>query len=188
VVAAEVRTQEDAKKLADELSGNAPGKAGSNPVCNLFRQAEIAKYLGVDIGPAENRNVPNGIGCSWTTKDYESWVGISMYGVALPGLPKRAMSLPAFGAKGYVLRHVDSWETGPDDGNQGIVVQVYGETATEVAATSILQERSSAEGTNKLLMVLHKGHETISASYSGVVRQECCWHETEMAWKDDARC
>ena len=36
VVAAEVRTQEDAKKLADELSDNAPGKAASNLVCNLF--------------------------------------------------------------------------------------------------------------------------------------------------------
>jgi len=35
---------------------------------------------------------------------------------------------------------VDSWETGADDGNQGIVAQVYGETATEAAATSILQE------------------------------------------------
>jgi hypothetical protein len=140
VVTAEVRTQEDAKKLADELSGNAPGKAASNPVCNLFQQAEIAKYLGVGIGPAENRNVPNGIGCSWTTKDYESWVGISTYSVALPGLPKGARPLPAFGAKGYVLRHVDSWETGADDGIQGIVVQVYGETASEAAATSILQE------------------------------------------------
>jgi hypothetical protein len=139
-VAAEVRTQEDARKLADELSGNAPGKAASNPVCNLFPQAEIAKYLGVSIGPAENRNVPGGIGCSWTTKDYESWVGISTYSVALPGLPKGARPLPGFGAKGYVLRHVDSWETGADDGNQGIVVQVYGETATETAATSILQE------------------------------------------------
>ena len=139
-VAAEVHTQEDAKKLANELSGNVPGRAASNPVCNLFRQAEIAKYLGVAIGAGENRNVPNGIGCSWTTKDYESWVGISTYNVALPGLPKGARPLSTVGANGYVLRHVDSWETGADDGNQGIVAQVYGETATEAAATSILQE------------------------------------------------
>ncbi len=67
---------------ADELSGNAPGKAASNPVCNLFQQAEIAKYLGVATGAAENRNVPNGIGCFWATKDYESWVAISTYSVA----------------------------------------------------------------------------------------------------------
>lgn len=139
-VAAEVRTQEDAKKLADELSGNALGKAANNPVCNLFHQAEIAKYLGVGIGPAENRNVLNGIGCSWTTKDYESWVGISTYSVVLPGWPKGARPLSGVGTNGYLLRHVDSWETGADDGNQGIVVQVYGETATETAATSILQE------------------------------------------------
>jgi hypothetical protein len=138
--AADVQTQADAKKLADQLSGNAPGKAANNPVCNLFRQAEIAKYLSVPIGPPQNQNVPNGVGCSWRTKDYESWVAISTYKVALPGSPKGAKPLGGVGAKGYVLRHVDSWETGADDGNQGIVVQVYGQTATEAAATSILRE------------------------------------------------
>ena len=71
---------------------------------------------------------------------------------------------------------------------QGIVVQVYGETATRQPLRRSCRKRSSVEGTNKLFMVLHKGHETISGSYPGMVRQESCWHETEMAWKDDARC
>ncbi len=139
-VAAQTRAQEDAKRLADQLTGNAPGKAATNPVCNLFRQAEVAKYLSVAIEPAENHNVLDGVGCTWRTKDYESWVGISTYNKVLPGWPKGAKLLTGVGAKGYVLRHVDSWETGADDGKEGIVVQVYGTTATEASATSILQE------------------------------------------------
>ena len=139
-VAAQTPAQKDAKKLADELTGNTPGKAASNPVCNLFGQAEISKYLGVAIGPGEHQNAPDGIACSWRTKDYESWVAITTYNRVLPGWPKGARPLPGVGAKGYVIRHADIWEAGADDGKHGIVVQLLGDTATEAAATSILQE------------------------------------------------
>jgi hypothetical protein len=110
---AHVGAQDDARKLKEQLTGEARLKSADNPVCKLFSQAEITRYLGgVKIEPAETTAA--GYGCSWHTRDYEALLTVAIVGVrdsVAPTLAKGYKTLPGVGAKGYTVRNSDGWES-----------------------------------------------------------------------------
>lgn len=66
----------DAKKLKDQLTGDAKGAASTNPQCKLFTQAEISTYAGSPLGLRENAG--GGTGCMWSDKNYDSSAMVSL--------------------------------------------------------------------------------------------------------------
>jgi hypothetical protein len=131
----------DAKKLKDQLTGDAAAKAASNPQCKLFTQVEIARYVGEPVQPGEN--AAGGSACQWSSKDGEADAMVqvvpSSYLVP-PKLAKGFKAVPGLGAKGYVVPEMGGWAAGAVDGEVGVVVSVSGKNAKEDAAVALLQE------------------------------------------------
>jgi hypothetical protein len=130
----------DAKKLADQLSGNAKAPASSNPQCKLFGEAEMAAMLGMPVGPGEN--VAGGAGCSWHDKAFEALAIVTV--VPSKDFPeftkaKGFKRLPNLGKRAWIAPD-DGWTAGTVEGDVGIVVVLSGEKASEAAAIALLQE------------------------------------------------
>jgi hypothetical protein len=130
----------DAKKLKDQLSGDAKISASNNPQCKLFTQREIETFLGAAVGPGEN--AAGGSGCSWVDKSYEAQAIVTVVPESYfpePKLVKGFKRLPAIGKRAWVAPD-DGWSAGTVEGGFGIVVGLSGKKATEGAVIALLQE------------------------------------------------
>lgn len=129
----------DPKKLKDQITGDASGKAGSNPLCKLFTPTEIAAYVGAQVGPGENAVG----GCNWHNKNYSAFGTVSVVPknyFPLPTEVKGFKRLPNIGSKGYVEPDSTSWGAAAIVEDVAVVVLVSGKTATEAAAVALLEE------------------------------------------------
>ena len=132
--------QLDPKKLKDQLTGDVKGSASSNPQCKLFTQAEIASYVGAQVGPGEN--AAGGAGCNWHDKNYQASAIVSVVPsnyLPEPTLVKGFKRLPNVGSKGWVAPD-SGWSAGAIVQDVAIVVVISGKTATEASAVALLQE------------------------------------------------
>lgn len=130
----------DPKKLKDQLTGDAKGQASANLQCKLFTQAEIADYVGAQVGPGENS--AGGAGCYWHDKTYGASATV---GVVPPNYfpepteVKGFKRLPSVGSKGWVAPD-SGWSAGAIVQDAAVVVGVSGKKATEASAVALLQE------------------------------------------------
>jgi hypothetical protein len=130
----------DAKKLKDQLTGDAKNTAANNPQCKLFSQAEIAAYLGAAVGSGQN--AAGGLGCNWSDKDHASFATVSVVPPNYfpePSMVKGFKRLPHVGPKAWVAPD-SGWSAATLAGDAAIVVVLYGKSATEAAAVALLQE------------------------------------------------
>jgi hypothetical protein len=131
---------QDAKKLKDQLNGDAKGQASANPQCKLFTLAEIATYVGAPVGPGEN--AAGGAGCNWHDKTYGASATVSVVPPNYfpePTEVKGFKRLPEVGRKGWVAPD-SGWSAGAVVQEAAIVVVVSGKKATEASAVALLQE------------------------------------------------
>ena len=132
--------QTDPKKLKDQLTGDAKGSPAGNPQCRLFTPAEIAAYVGAQVGPGEN--AAGGAGCNWHDKGYAASASVTVVPpdyLPQPTLVKGFKRLPDVGSKGWVAPD-SGWSAGAVVKDVAIVVVVSGKAATEASAVSLLQE------------------------------------------------
>jgi len=130
----------DPKKLKDQLTGDAKGQPSANPQCKLFTQAEIAAYVGAQVGPGEN--AAGGAGCNWHDKTYEAFATVSVVPPNYfpePTEVKGFKRLPGVGSNGWVAPD-SGWSAGAVLQDAAIVVVVSGKKATEASAVALLQE------------------------------------------------
>lgn len=132
--------QPDAKKLKDQLTGDAKAAASSNPQCRLFTVAEISSYAGASLGRGENAG--GGNGCMWSDKDDEASAMVSVVPAQYfpePKLVKGFKRLPAVGTRGWVAPD-SGWSAGALVLDEAVVVEISGKKATEASAIALLQE------------------------------------------------
>ncbi len=130
----------DPKLLKDQLTGDAKGKASTNPQCKLFTQVEIAAYVGAQVGSGEN--AAGGLGCYWHDKAYGASATVSVVPPNYfpePTEVKGFKRLPNVGSKGWVAPD-SGWSAGAVVGDAAIVVGVSGKMASEASAVALLQE------------------------------------------------
>lgn len=130
----------DAKKLKDQLTGDAKGTAAANPQCKLFSPAEISAYLGKTVGPGEN--AAGGAGCSWSDKDYEVQAIFTVVGPSYFPEPSRAKGfkrLQGIGKKAWVAPD-SGWSAGALFDDAAVVVSLDSKKADEAAVVAFLQE------------------------------------------------
>jgi len=132
--------QTESKQLKDQLTGDAKGQASANPQCRLFTPAEIATFVGVQVGPGEN--AAGGAGCSWFDKDDEASAMVTVVPPSYfpqPTLVKGFRRLPDVGSKGWVAPD-QGWSAGALVQDVAVVVVISGKAATEASAVRLLQE------------------------------------------------
>lgn len=130
----------DPKKLKDQLTGDAKGQPSGNPQCKLFTQAEIAAYVGAQVGPGEN--AAGGAGCNWHDRDYGASATVSVVPPNYfpePTEVKGFKRLPGVGSKGWVAPD-SGWSAGAVVKDAAVVVIVSGKKATEASAVALLLE------------------------------------------------
>ena len=130
----------DPKKLKDQLTGDANGQASANPQCKLFTQAEIAAYVGAQVGSGEN--AAGGLGCTWRNKNYSAYATVSVVPPNYfpePSEMKGFKRLPNVGNRGWVAPD-SGWTAAAIVQDAAVVVGVSGKAATEASAVGLLQE------------------------------------------------
>lgn len=130
----------DARKLKDQLTGDAKGSAAANPQCKLFTPAEISAYLGTSVGAGEN--AAGGAGCSWSDKNHEAQAIITVVGPSYfpePKLVKGFKRLEGLGKKAWVAPD-SGWSAGALLDDAAVVVNLDGKKASEASVVALLQE------------------------------------------------
>ena len=132
--------QSDAKKLKDQLTGDAKGAASANPQCKLFTVAEISTYVSSPLGPGENAG--GGAGCMWSNDDDNASAIVSVVSERYfpePNLVKGFRRLPDVGTRGWVAPD-SGWSAGAVVQGEAIIVVISGKKATEASAVTLLKE------------------------------------------------
>lgn len=132
--------QSDAKKLKDQLTGDAKAAASANPQCKLFTSAEISAYVGAKLGAGEN--AAGGSGCIWGDEDGEASALVQVVPANYfpePSLVKGFKRLPGIGSKAWVAPE-SGWSAGAVVQDEAIVVELSGAKASEESVIALLQE------------------------------------------------
>jgi hypothetical protein len=130
----------DPNKVKDQLTGDANGRATSNPQCKLFTPVEISAYLGSSVGAGQN--AAGGAGCSWSDKDYEAQAIVTVVGPEYfpePSLVKGFKRLQGIGKKAWVAPD-SGWSAGALLDDSAVVVNLDSEKASEASVVALLQE------------------------------------------------
>ncbi len=133
-------SQTDPNQLKGQITGDAKSVASLNAQCALFTQAEVAAYVGMPVGPAENNSA--GAGCRWSSDDFATWATVAV--VSPDDFPEPAgvegfKPLPALGDRAWVAPD-SGWSAGALDKDAAVVVVIYGKKASEAAAVSMLEK------------------------------------------------
>lgn len=130
------------------LTGDAQGKAGDNPVCNLYSPEDLKPYLGKT--PSEGENAAMGTGCQWSaTEDTDTeptFVQIQVVPAAsgkgegaVPSGAPGYREVPELGKTGYVAKDM-GWEAGAFVGDEWIGVTISAPAASEAKAIALFKD------------------------------------------------
>ena len=133
--------QPDPQKLAAALTGEDKLAADKSPQCKLFKPAELAKFVGLPVGPG--RVAAMGSGCQWLADGNDDGsvliqVVAARYHEAHSGAPE-FKKLPDIGHRGFV-EHDMGWNAGAIVGSESVVVSVTGPAANASTAIALLKE------------------------------------------------
>ena len=133
--------QPDPQKLAAALRGEDKLAADKSPQCKLFKPAELAKFVGLPVGPGSVAVM--GTGCQWQSAgDSDGSVVISVVAARYhePHSGARDFKkLPDIGERGYVQNDV-WWSAGAIIGSESVVVSLMGPAANASTTVALLKE------------------------------------------------
>jgi hypothetical protein len=135
------RAPEDARQVADQLTGDAKGSADTNPMCRLFSVAEASTYSGGKLQAGSNAAM--GSGCQWASEDGEQMTMVTSVPAEFANKPSQAphyRALPELGKGAYVAADMGGWIAGAPLGGNFVGVVVVGPNANEKSALALLDE------------------------------------------------
>jgi hypothetical protein len=135
------RAPEDARRMADQLTGDAKGSADSNPMCQLFSVTEASAYAGGKLLAGTNAAMGNG--CQWASEDGERMTMVTAVPARYANKPSQAphyRTLPALGTGAYVAADMGGWIAGAPLAGEFVGVVVVGPNANEKSALALLDE------------------------------------------------
>ena len=139
--------QPDPQKLAAALRGEDKLAADKSPQCKLFKPAELAKFVGLPVGPGSVAVM--GTGCQWQSDgDSDGSVVISVVAARYhePHSGARDFKkLPDIGERGYVQNDV-WWSAGAIIDSESVVVSLMGPAANASTTVALLKETIARRG------------------------------------------
>lgn len=128
------RTEEAAKTAPASAA-----KPAESPVCKLFSQAEVARYIGEPVSAPEDAV----LGCQWTAADGSGDVTVAVVPAKNhepPTQSKGYKTLTEPGRAAFVAPYMDGWLAGAITGDEALRVSVAGSGAGEATAVALLKD------------------------------------------------